>query len=140
MMSKLASPSDLTTIEKYIKNINNIALDLIESSHLPKSKSYLKIIGLPHSMGNGIITPDFVEHVLKETHLFNDMLLASKPQIIKASSKSDMAVVWVNIWDSQNGSSAKNIINYCFNIGRFIATVQGMNMNPGISQCKNCWE
>ena len=79
MMSKLASPSDLTTIEKYTKNINNITSDLIESSRLPKSKLYLKIIGLPHSMGNGIITPDFVEDVLKKTHLFNDVLLASKP-------------------------------------------------------------
>jgi len=78
-MSKLASPSDLTTIEKYIKNINNIALDLIESPHLPKSKLYLKIIGLLHLMGNGIITPDFVKGVLKETHLFKDVSLASKP-------------------------------------------------------------
>ena len=78
-MSKLASPSDLTTIEKYIKNINNIALYLIESSRFPKSKSYLKIIGLLHLMGNSIITPDFIKGVLKETHLFKDVLLASKP-------------------------------------------------------------
>jgi len=123
MMTKPASPSDLTTIEKYIKNINNIASDSIESPHLSKSKSYLKIIGLPHSMGNSIITPNFIKGVLKETHLFKDVLLASKPQIIKASPKSDMAVVWVNIWDSQSNSSAKNIINCHFNISHFIATV-----------------
>jgi len=139
-MSKLASPSDLTTIEKYIKNINNIALDSIESPHLPKSKLYLKIIGLLHLMGNGIITPDFVKGVLKETHLFKDVSLASKPRIIKASPKSNMAVVWVDIWDSQSSSLAKNIINCCFNIGCFIATVRGMNMNLGILQCKNCWK
>jgi len=96
-MSKPASPSDLTTIKKYIKNINNIALDSIKSSHLLKSKSYLKIIGLLHLMDNSIITPNFVKGVFKKTHLFKDMSLASKPQIIKASSKSDMAVVWVNI-------------------------------------------
>ena len=79
MMSKLASPSNLSTIEKYIKNIKNIASDLIESPHLPKSKSYLKIIGLPHSMNNGIITSDFVEGVLKKTYLFKDISLTSKP-------------------------------------------------------------
>jgi len=77
-MSKLASPSNLTTIEKYIKNINNIALDLIESPCLPKSKLYLKIIGPLHSMGNGIITPNFIKDVLKETYLFKDVLLALK--------------------------------------------------------------
>ena len=90
-------------------------------------------------MDNSIITPDFIEGVLKETHLFKDVSLASKPQIIKASPKSNMAVVWVNIWDSQSGSSAKNIINCYFNIGRFIATIHSTNMNPAISQCKNCW-
>ena len=98
-MSKPASPSNLTTIKKYIKSINNIALDSIESPHLSKSKSYLKIIGLPYSMGNSIITPNFVKGVLKKTHLFKDILLTSKPQIIKASPKSNMTVVWVNIWD-----------------------------------------
>ena len=56
------------------------------------------------------------------------------------SPKSDMAVVWVDIWDSQSGSSAKNIINRHFNIGRFIATIKGTNMNPGVPQCKNCWK
>ena len=96
-MSKPASPSDLTTIEKYIKNINNIALYLIESSRFPKSKSYLKIIGLLHLMGNSIITPDFIKGVLKETHLFKDVLLASKLWIIKAFPKSNIAVVCVNI-------------------------------------------
>ena len=78
-MSKPASSSDLTTIEKHIKSINNITSDLIESPRLPKSKSYLKIIGLPHSIDNNIITPNFIKGILKKTHLFKDVLLASKP-------------------------------------------------------------
>ena len=92
MMSKLASPSNLTTIKKYIKNINNIALDLIESSHLPKSKSYLKIIRLLHLIGNSIITSNFVKGILKKTYLFKDVSLDSKLQIIKASPISNIAV------------------------------------------------
>ena len=78
-MSKLASPSNLATIKKYIKNINNITSDLIESSCLPKSKLYLKIIGLLLSLGNGNITSDYVKGILKETHLFKDVSLASRP-------------------------------------------------------------
>jgi len=144
-MSKLASSSDLTTIEKYIKNINNITLDSIESPCLSKFKLYLKIIRLPHSMGNSIITPDFVKGVFKKTHFFKDVLLASKPQIIKAFPKSDMAVVWVDIWDFQSSSSTKNIIkknviNNHFNIGHFITIIQDTNINPGILQCKNYWK
>jgi len=44
-------------------------------------------------MENSLITPDFVESVIKELYLFKDIMLVSKPCIIKASSKSDMTVV-----------------------------------------------
>ena len=83
----------------------------------------MKIIGLSLNSESGMITPDFIESVLKETHLFKDAMLASKPRVIKASPKSDKVVIWVDIWDSQSGSVAKNIINQCFNIGCHIATV-----------------
>ena len=132
--SKPANDLNLATIEKYLKSIQNVDSDSIESPYLPKSKSYMKIIGLPYKINQDIISPDFIEGVLKETHLFKGVVLASKPCIITASPKSDMAVVWVDIWDSQSGSLAKNIINRRFNIGRFIATIKGTNMNPGV-QC-----
>ena len=34
---------------------------------------------------------------------------------------------------------AKDLINRCFNVRRFIATIRGANTNSGIPQCKNCW-
>ena len=109
--NKPASDLDLSTIEKYLKNIQNVNPDSIKSSHLPKSKSYMKIVGLPYSSELGVMTPDIIEGVLKYSHLFKDTILASKPRIIKASPKSDKAVVWMDIWDSQSSSCAKNIIN-----------------------------
>ena len=75
---------------------------------------------------------DIIERVLKETHLFKNIILASKLCVIKASPKSNMVVVWIDIWDSQSSSSAKNIINHYFNIGQFVATIQGTNVNLGI--------
>jgi len=137
-MNKPASDLDLSTIKKYLKNIQNINLDSIESSCLPKSKLYMKIIGLPYSSELGVMSPDIIEGVLKDSLLFKDVTLASKPWVIKASPKSDKAVVWVDIWDFQSSSCAKNIINQRFNVGRFIVTIRGTNMNPGVSQCKNC--
>jgi len=76
----------------------------------------MKIVGLPYKIEQGVITPDYIESILKETYLFKDVILASKPYVIKASPKSDIAVVWMDIWDSQSGSLAKNIINCRFNI------------------------
>ena len=93
MINKPANASDLTTIKKYLKNINNINLDSIESPCLLKSKLYLKIIGLPHIMEQEIITLDIVKGILKKFYLFNNIILVLKPCIIKASPKSDIAVV-----------------------------------------------
>jgi len=94
-----------------LKKIDNINPSSIETPRLPKSKSYMKIIRLPLNSELGTITPDFIKNVLKEIHLFKDATLTSKPCVIKASPKSDKVVIWVDIWDSQSGSVAKNIIN-----------------------------
>ena len=138
MTNKPASNLDLSTIEKYLKNIQNVNLDSIKSPCLPKSKSYMKIVKLSYSSKLGVMTPDIIKGVLKELHLFKNAILASKSCIIKASPKSDKAVVWVDIWDSQSSSCVKNIINWRFNIGQFIVTIRRTNMNPGISQYKSC--
>ena len=116
MTNKPVSNLDLSTIEKYLKSMQNIILESIESLRLPKSKSYMKIIGLPYSSKLGVLSHDYIEGILVKSHLFKDTTLASKPCIIKALPKSDKAVVWVDIWDSQSGSCAKNIINCRFNV------------------------
>ena len=113
-MNKPAYILDLSTIKKYLKSIENVNSDSIEGPCLPKSKSYMKIIGLPYKTNQGVITPNYIESVLKELHLIKNVVLASKPHVIKASPKSNMVVVWVDIWDFQSGSSAKNIINQIF--------------------------
>ena len=139
-MNTSANDLDLSMIKNYLKNVQNVNPDFIESSCLPKSKSYMKIVGLPYSSELGVMFSNIIEGVFKNSHLFKDVLLASKPRVIKASPKSDKAVVWVDIWDSQSGSCVKNIINRQFNIRWYIATVRKTNMNLRIPQCKNCWK
>jgi len=51
-----------------------------------------------------------------------------------------MSIIWIDIWDVQSGSKAKMLINRCFNVGQYIATIRGANMNPDIPQYKNCWK
>jgi len=126
--------SDLQEIEKYIKNSLPFDIENISLPRLPQSKSYLKIIGISYisKKMNNQISLDDIENVLKNNYLFNDIVLASKPHIIKVSPKSNMAIIWIDIWNTQNGTNAKKAINQRFNISSFIATVQSVNMNPGI--------
>ena len=39
-----------------------------------------------------------------------------------------------------NRSTTKSIINWCFNIRQYIATICDINMNPDVPQYKNCWK
>ena len=81
-----------------------------------------------------------IETILKQNQIFNKITLESKTRVIKVSSKSNMSIVWIDIWDVQSGSNAKMLINRCFNVGRYIVTIWGANMNPDVPQYKNCWK
>ena len=127
------------TIERYLKSINGAGNDEVLAPRLPQSKSYLKITGIPYIQPNGNkLTGDDITTTMKQLELFEPVNLAAKPRVIKASPKSDMAIIWFDIWDSQSGSKAKLLINHSFNFGRYIATIRATNMNPGVPQCHNC--
>jgi len=76
---KVMSVLDLQTIKKYVKNLNQINANKVETSQLPQLKSYLRIIGLLYLMKNINIpiTLDVVEKILKNNHIFNNILIAS---------------------------------------------------------------
>ena len=133
-------PSDLQTIEQYIKNVNNINSNNMLTSHLLQSKHYLKIIDISYLIENTntSINSSVIETILKNTYFFNNISLASKLRIIKVSLKSDIAIIWVDIWDSQSDTSAKTFINHCFNVESHIITVHDTNANSEVPQCKNC--
>ena len=141
--NKVAQQSDLSIIDHYIKNSDDINALQVKDSRLPKSKSYLKIIGIPfypHPNSQEKLTSSNIKTVLKQNHIFDNISLTSKPRIIKVSPKSDMTIVWLDIWDVQSGQNAKLLINRCFNVGNNIVTIRGANMNPEVPQCKNCWK
>jgi len=136
--NKVASPSDLQVIENFVKNVENVNSENIKSSRLPQSKSYLKIINILYFIENSniSISLEFVELVIKSNYVFNNLSLASKPQVIKVLPKSDIAIVWINIWDAQSGYKAKNLINRSFNVGSYIMTICSANMNSSVPQYK----
>jgi len=78
--NKVALSSDLQVIKNYVKNVKNINSEDIKTPRLSQLKSYLKIIGISYFMENTniLITPDFVESIIKVNHIFNNLLLTSK--------------------------------------------------------------
>ena len=112
--NKVSLQSDLQIIDQYVKNSEDINILQVDESQLPQSKSYLKIIGIPyypHSKSQDHLTSSNVETILKQNQIFDNIKLASKPRVIKVSSKSDMSIIWIDIWDIQISSKAKGLIN-----------------------------
>ena len=140
--NKVTVQSNLYIIKNYIKKIDNINTINIDIPCLSQSKSYLKIIGLPHfphNNSNEHLTPNNIENMIKQNQIFDNVVLISKLHIIKISPKSDMSIIWIDIWDAQSGSKAKYLINRYFNVGRFIMTIREANINLGVPLYKNCW-
>jgi len=62
----------------------------------------LKIIGIPfypHDNSQEHLMSSDIETILKQNQIFDNISLASKPRVIKVSSKSDISIVWIDIWD-----------------------------------------
>jgi len=81
---------------------------------------------------------DNIKAIIKASHIFNDLTLTSKSRVIKAFPKSNMTVIWIDVWDTQSRKNGKILINRYFNIRRYIATIHGANINLAIPQYKNC--
>jgi len=87
--------SDLNVIEEYVRNLNDMDSSDVMSSRLFQLKSYLNILGILYFIENTniSITVDIVKRVIQTTYIFNDVVLTSCSHIIKASFKSDMAII-----------------------------------------------
>jgi len=139
--NNVLNPSNLTTMKQYLKLINSAGNNKILALYLFQSKSYLKITSISYIQPNGNkLTSDDITNIMKHLELFEYMTFVTKPRIIKAFPKSDIAIIWFDIWDSQNDFKAKLLINHSFNFGRSIATIRTTNINPRVSQCHNYWK
>jgi len=140
--NKVATNLDLQMIENYVKGSKHINCNEVELPRLPQSKSYLKIISISYLQENSesSLNSSVVEEIIKKNYIFNNIVLAFKLRVIKISPKSDMAIIWIDIWDVQSSSKVKGLIDRYFNIGSYIATIRGANINPRVPQYKNYWK
>ena len=100
--SKVVFLSDLQLIKNYIKNIKNINALAVDVPCLSQSKSYLKIIGILYYLQDNpqkyLLSNDDKE-IIKQNPIFDNIILTFKPWVIKILPKSDISIVWVDIWN-----------------------------------------
>jgi len=83
IINKVIFTSDMNTIEKYMKNLNNMDSNEVMSLRLLQSKLYLKILDISYFIKdtNLPITVDVIKIVIENTHIFKDTILVSHPHI-----------------------------------------------------------
>ena len=97
--NKVNSLSDLLVVELYIKDSNSMNAKDIKSAYLSQSKLYLKILSILYLIEgtNILIDASVMESIIKSTHVFNNIRIASKPRIVKVSPKSNITIIWIDI-------------------------------------------
>lgn len=93
--NNVTSLSHLQKIKKYVKSSLLNDANQISPPRFFQSKSYLKIIGISYlnNQSNMHILPKDIKKILKSNHIFNDIILTSRPRVIKVSLKLDMAII-----------------------------------------------
>ena len=93
--NKVTASSNLNIVERYVKKLDIINSNNVISHYLSQFKLYLKILEMLYFLENInlLITSNVIEEVIKDTHIFNDIVLASYLHIIKMSSKSNIAII-----------------------------------------------
>jgi len=97
--NSVAFAAELEVIKQWLKKTANLG-DVTEvEPHLSQSKSFLKILGIPYwdSKISLPVTLAQVAEALSSSPLFESVILASMPHIMKASPSSDMFVIWIDI-------------------------------------------
>ena len=95
--NKVALSLNLQTIERYVKNANQIDSDKVKTSQL--SQSYLKIISISYLLKNTniSISADMVKTIIKSNYIFNNIVVTLKLKMIKVFLKLNMAIIWLDI-------------------------------------------
>ncbi|KXN87147.1 hypothetical protein AN958_09144 [Leucoagaricus sp. SymC.cos] len=77
---------------------------------------------------------------MRDSNLCNHFVLVGSPQVIRNSKSSDTATAYFEVWDSQRGTHATNLVGCSLQFGHWTARIIEANANPGSSLCQCCWQ
>jgi len=72
---------------------------------------------------NTSLSLDIVEIIIKSNYIFNNIAIVLRPKVIKVLPKLDMGIIWLDNWDMQSSSKAKDLINRYFNVRSYIVII-----------------
>ncbi|KXN89367.1 hypothetical protein AN958_05791, partial [Leucoagaricus sp. SymC.cos] len=76
---------------------------------------------------------------MRALNLSNHFVLVGPPRVVHNSKSSDTATAYFEVWDSQRGTRAANLVRHSLQFGHWTSRVMEASANPGVSLCQRCW-
>ena len=97
--NSIVSVVELEVIKQWLKKTAGLGEDTEIEPCLPQSKSFLKVLGIPYwnSKISFPVTSAQVAEAPSSSPIFECVILAFMPCIMKASPSSDISIIWIDI-------------------------------------------
>jgi hypothetical protein len=111
----------------------------------PQSEAHLIIKGLdyfttPYSTRpEDILTGSQVIEKMALNPRLDGITAVRTPRVIKSKGSNDMAVVFLDVWDSQNGINMKDVVNKMYHICGKLVRIEYARPREFVPQCQKCW-
>ncbi|KXN85792.1 hypothetical protein AN958_10838 [Leucoagaricus sp. SymC.cos] len=76
---------------------------------------------------------------MRVSNLSNHFVLVGPPWVVRNSKSSDTATAYLEVWDSQRGTHAANLVGHSLQFGHWTSRIMEASANPGASLCQRCW-
>jgi hypothetical protein len=112
----------------------------------PQSKAHLILKGFDYyttrysKRPEDILTGEQVVEMMTSVQQFAGIECVRNPAVIRSKGSNDMAVVFMDIWDSQNGINSRNLVNKVYHIGGKLIRVEYARPREFVLQCQKCWK
>ncbi|KAF7776747.1 hypothetical protein Agabi119p4_5140 [Agaricus bisporus var. burnettii] len=87
-----------------------------------------------------ILTGDQVIEAMGSVDQFRGLECVRKPAVVRSRGSKDMAVAFVDVWDSKTGSRTKDLVNKVYHIRGKLIKVEYARQREFVPQCQKCWK
>jgi hypothetical protein len=140
-MTRIPTPTEIGQLVEALNRKSQIFRNLGTPwfMTLPQSKSYCKLLDIPHSANGVEITSEAVETALRQSPFGKHIVLCGRPRLMRTSRALQVVQAYFEVWDSQNGTRARALQGGHFHFAGRTVTIRLTGQSVGTPLCRKCW-
>ncbi|EKM73968.1 hypothetical protein AGABI1DRAFT_133807 [Agaricus bisporus var. burnettii JB137-S8] len=87
-----------------------------------------------------ILTGEQVIQAMESVDQFRGLECVRNPAVVRSRGSRDMAVAFIDVWDSKTGSCTKDLVNKVYRIWGKLIKVEYTQQREFVPQCQKCWK